>query len=229
MQLADIQVNLGGNLHQSIPMRGVTPAEICVLKIVHGDDGVNNVRPTTMDKRTHKDEKDRLLERYTRHNEDIEKMFPGMDPRLPVTLKDIGIVAKIEVDAPEPEEEDDTPAPQAVTPQKLALIAKACYEANAAQRTAIGEDVPCSYKESPDWVKDSIKDGIMFHLANPDANDEDSHENWRAAREAAGWVYGEVKDEEKKTHPCLVDFADLPEEQQAKDRIFRETVWNHMK
>jgi hypothetical protein len=35
-----------------------------------------------------------------------------------------------------------------------------------------------------------------------------------------GWVYGEVKDAEKKTHPCLVPFDQLPLFQQKKDKLF---------
>jgi hypothetical protein len=39
-----------------------------------------------------------------------------------------------------------------------------------------------------------------------------------------GWKYGPVKDPEKKEHPCLVSFSELPKEQQAKDFIFRAIV-----
>lgn len=37
---------------------------------------------------------------------------------------------------------------------------------------------------------------------------------------ADGWTYGEVKDAERKTHPTLVPFGDLPAGQQQKDRLF---------
>jgi len=39
-----------------------------------------------------------------------------------------------------------------------------------------------------------------------------------------GWVYGEVKDPERKTHPCMVPYDDLPIEQRAKDTLFGATV-----
>ena len=39
-----------------------------------------------------------------------------------------------------------------------------------------------------------------------------------------GWKYGPVKDAEKKEHPCLVPFEQLPKEQQAKDYLFRGAV-----
>ncbi len=37
---------------------------------------------------------------------------------------------------------------------------------------------------------------------------------------ADGWVHGEVKDPERKTHPALLPFAELPAERQLQDRLF---------
>ena len=37
-------------------------------------------------------------------------------------------------------------------------------------------------------------------------------------------MYGEEKDPERKVHPCMVPFNELPREQQAKDFIFRAVV-----
>ena len=37
-------------------------------------------------------------------------------------------------------------------------------------------------------------------------------------RIAAEWVYGPVKDVEKKTNPSLVNWADLPDPERDKDR-----------
>ena len=45
-----------------------------------------------------------------------------------------------------------------------------------------------------------------------------------AQKVADGWGYGETKDPEAKTHPCMVAFDQLPREQQAKDFIFRSIV-----
>lgn len=47
---------------------------------------------------------------------------------------------------------------------------------------------------------------------------ENVHENWSAARIAEGWTLGEVRDGEAKTTPCLVPYADLPEEEKEYDR-----------
>ena len=47
---------------------------------------------------------------------------------------------------------------------------------------------------------------------------ENVHEVWAASRIAQGWTYGPVRDDAKKETPCLVPYADLPEEEKAYDR-----------
>lgn len=44
------------------------------------------------------------------------------------------------------------------------------------------------------------------------------HEVWAESRISQGWVYGEQRNDEKKTHPCLVPYEDLPEEEKEYDR-----------
>ena len=67
-------------------------------------------------------------------------------------------------------------------------------------------------------------DGVRFHLENPNAGDSASHENWRTFKHNAGWIYGPVKDEATKNHPCLLPFNELSLEQQRKDVLFRAVV-----
>ena len=43
------------------------------------------------------------------------------------------------------------------------------------------------------------------------------HDLWRQAKEANGWVYGKQRDENKRTHPDLVSWDDLPEEEREKN------------
>ncbi|MBQ9929514.1 MAG: Ryanodine receptor Ryr [Oscillospiraceae bacterium] len=47
---------------------------------------------------------------------------------------------------------------------------------------------------------------------------ENVHENWAAGRIADGWTYGEKRDDEKRTTPCLVPYAELTEEEREYDR-----------
>lgn len=44
------------------------------------------------------------------------------------------------------------------------------------------------------------------------------HEVWSAGRMADGWTYGEVRDDARKTHPCLVPYEQLPESEKEYDR-----------
>jgi hypothetical protein len=47
---------------------------------------------------------------------------------------------------------------------------------------------------------------------------EHVHDVWAAGRIAHGWRYGEVRDDEAKTHPCLVPYGELPEAEKEYDR-----------
>ena len=47
---------------------------------------------------------------------------------------------------------------------------------------------------------------------------ENVHEVWAEGRIRAGWTYGPVRDDAKKQTPCLVPYAQLPEEEKEYDR-----------
>lgn len=108
--------------------------------------------------------------------------------------------------------------------QRHLVIAKVCHETNRAYCQALGDDSQPTWEDAPQWQRDSAVAGVRFHLANPQAGPKASHESWMAQKEADGWVHGEQKDPEAKTHPCMVPFSELPTEQQAKDFIFRGIV-----
>ena len=44
------------------------------------------------------------------------------------------------------------------------------------------------------------------------------HEVWAKMRLEEGWVYGEKRDDDLKTNPCIVPYEELPEEEKAYDR-----------
>ncbi len=48
---------------------------------------------------------------------------------------------------------------------------------------------------------------------------ENVHENWAKERISEGWIYGENRDNQKKTTPCLVPYSELPEKEKEYDRI----------
>ena len=87
-----------------------------------------------------------------------------------------------------------------------------------------GDDSQKDWAETPEWQRDSAIKGVEFAIANPDAPDSAQHDAWMSDKISDGWVYGELKDFEKKTHPCIVPFEKLPEFQQKKDKLFRAIV-----
>ncbi|MCH4155924.1 MAG: RyR domain-containing protein [Muribaculaceae bacterium] len=44
------------------------------------------------------------------------------------------------------------------------------------------------------------------------------HEVWAQGRIDDGWKYGELRDDAKKTHPCIVPYEDLTEKERDFDR-----------
>lgn len=107
---------------------------------------------------------------------------------------------------------------------KTIAIAMMCHAINAAYCQSMGDDSQPTWDDAPDWQRNSAIAGVEMHLANPDATPEQSHESWYKVKEAEGWKYGEVKDMEKKEHPCFLPYEELPDEQKAKDYLFRTTV-----
>ncbi|EKG0328536.1 RyR domain-containing protein [Pseudomonas aeruginosa] len=107
---------------------------------------------------------------------------------------------------------------------KPILIATIAHAINSAYCLAIGDKVAPPFAECPEDMQRGILAGVQLHLDNPDTTPEQSHESWLADKLANGWVHGEVKDLEAKTHPCCVPYAELPESQKVKDYLFRAVV-----
>ena len=47
---------------------------------------------------------------------------------------------------------------------------------------------------------------------------ENVHDTWAKGRLDEGWIYGPVRDDAKKHHPCLVPYEELPESEKEYDR-----------
>ena len=103
-------------------------------------------------------------------------------------------------------------------------IAMVCHEVNRAYCEATGDHSQPPWEIAPDWQIESAMDGVHLHLHNPNAGPDDSHKSWMRCKFNDGWKYGPVKDTVKKEHPCLVQFDQLPLEQQVKDFLFRAVV-----
>lgn len=102
------------------------------------------------------------------------------------------------------------------------LIAEVCHEANRVLQAQTGEVVNFPWANTSESLRESGRIGVRAALAG--ASPRELHESWIATKVADGWVYGEIKDFAAKTHPQLVDYDNLPAEQQTKDKLFRAIV-----
>lgn len=103
-------------------------------------------------------------------------------------------------------------------------IAKVTHITNKAWCEVNNDYSQVEWENAPEWQRESAIDGVKFHLENKAASPSASHDNWMQQKIADGWVYGKEKDENLKTHPCIVPFSSLPKHQQIKDILFRNIV-----
>jgi hypothetical protein len=102
-------------------------------------------------------------------------------------------------------------------------IARVTHEANRAVQVETGDPaVSPHWDDAPQWQRDSAIEGVQQAVAG--ATPRELHESWCRFKADDGWVYGEIKDSDAKTHPCLVDYEQLPLEQRVKDDLFRQIV-----
>lgn len=102
-------------------------------------------------------------------------------------------------------------------------IAQICHEANRALQ-ALQKDT--GIPVAPPWDdfegQDGVIDGVVKAIEG--MTPEQLHENWCNYRRNEGWKYGDVKDVDLKTHPCLLDYSQLPADQKLKDQLFSAII-----
>ena len=115
------------------------------------------------------------------------------------------------------------------------IIAAACHSAWYAYTVLGFKEEGEPWSTIAQWQKDSLYNAIEFWdtftekvpvggLAWLRTNlPVLSHDNWTKHKLSEGWIYGPVKDANKKTHPCLVPYTALPAAQQLKDSVVVET------
>jgi hypothetical protein len=138
MQIATITLLLGGDAGNTVQKFDVTPSEIAVLRVIHGDDAVNEIYPTGEITRTNRAERQRLMERYGRNQPNgqfsapaIDMLFPGVAARMFDTLDELELDESFfkadtrvaskpakAAPAPAPVEQDEAPAPKSYSAMK---------------------------------------------------------------------------------------------------------------
>jgi hypothetical protein len=97
MQIANIMLSLGGDHGNQVYKHSVTAAEIAVLRAIHGDDAVKDVEPIGDVKRSHREERGRLIETYggakipDTKTPIVESLFPGVAARVFENLHELDL------------------------------------------------------------------------------------------------------------------------------------------
>lgn len=138
MQLCDVTVRLQGDVRFQVPRQGITPAEILVLRHVQGaEDAVSDIVLTGTVERNMHEEMARLAAFYG--DRKVKELFPGVSPRIPTTLEEIGVTPKAIAGekVPEPRRRG-RPAAQEVKPAATATEVR--LPSGGAQRTISAEE-----------------------------------------------------------------------------------------
>lgn len=72
------------------------------------------------------------------------------------------------------------------------------------------------YTPAPIDTNDIILESELMQLVESMA--KNVHEVWAHGRKSQGWIYGSVRDDAKKQHPCLVPYEELDETEKEYDR-----------
>lgn len=104
-------------------------------------------------------------------------------------------------------------------------IAEVCHETNRVYCRLGGDHSHRDWTTTPDSIKASTIAGVNTALSLGDkATPELMHKKWSDYKKAEGWTLGPVKDLEKKTHPNLKPYQELPASERLKDLLFVRIV-----
>lgn len=109
------------------------------------------------------------------------------------------------------------------SPRKIAKIA---HETIRSFNLMLG-DTDTLWKDEPEKVKRVYTKHVNFLIDHPDSDPRTVHELWRKYKHGEGWIFGEDKSREEKTHPCLVSYEDLHEIEKMKYYLFLTVVKDH--
>lgn len=81
--------------------------------------------------------------------------------------------------------------------------------------------IPEAWDKRDDAFKKQMIEVVeMMSGSDRKTSPEELHDDWVKAYEELGWVYGPVRDVEKKTHPDMVGYWELGQLERDKDAVF---------
>ena len=103
-------------------------------------------------------------------------------------------------------------------------IAQVAHETNRVYCWTLGDYSQDGWDCCEQWQRDSAMNGVRAIKEGIVMGPTESHQNWLNEKGKDGWVWGPKKDPDKRLHPCIVPFDELPHEQQMKDHLFFAVV-----
>lgn len=100
------------------------------------------------------------------------------------------------------------------------LAAKVNHEVNVSINRFHGKESRPVWDKLTEDERNKAFASVQSVIDNPSITPAESHQKWMDNKLADGWRYGPVKDEIKKTHPDLVGYDELPDEEKLKDYLF---------
>lgn len=112
-------------------------------------------------------------------------------------------------------------------------IAMTAHEANRAYCIQLGDCSTPPWYSAPAWQKNLALHCVTLHIEahylGKILTPEESHSSWLEQRGLLGWHYGPDKDNVAKTHPCFVEYSQLPFVQKLKNYLFAGIVRSFIK
>ena len=100
------------------------------------------------------------------------------------------------------------------------LAAKVNHEVNVCINRFHGKEARPVWDKLTEDERNKAFVSVQAIIDKPETTPAESHQLWMDSKLADGWRYGPVKDEIKKTHPDLVAYNELPDEEKLKDHLF---------
>ena len=102
-------------------------------------------------------------------------------------------------------------------------IAKVCHAANKAFCEVNGDFSHLDWEDLSEDAKDTYVQAVRWQW-KMGLSPEEQHDFWVKSKLQDGWIWGKVKDVEKKIHPSLIPWSELPLDEKFKDHLFVNIV-----
>ena len=103
-------------------------------------------------------------------------------------------------------------------------IAQIVHTAVNTFRLTIGEEDLGTWENLDEDRKQLTRNAVTRTVEYPNISPEDQHEIWAKEKREQGWTYGAEKCPKNLTHPSLIPYEQLSENEKIKDKLVTNTI-----